>query len=82
MILISLCLVSVILPLYMCHYSIQVYYKRQKYAHIPGPPCDTILSFYMGNIAEIINFMKKGKQFPDFISEWYNELKQILSITY
>ena len=71
MIFIFLCMISSLLAIYFCRYSIKLYYKRLSYAHIPGPRTDSLHLFYTGNLCEILYFIRKGKNFQDFISKWY-----------
>jgi hypothetical protein len=49
------------------YYTLKICYIRNKYAHIPGPPTNGILEFYMGNV-----FQKKESRFlAQKCSKWY-----------
>nr|ATW72319.1 cytochrome p450 CYP3049B6 [Brachionus calyciflorus] len=52
--------------------TLQIYLRRRKYRHIPGPKTKGILGFYIGNIVDIIN-LPKDKIFHDLIIQWANE---------
>lgn len=39
-------------------YTTKIYFLRQKYKHIPGPPSDGIIGFYTGNVREIMRAAK------------------------
>ena len=45
--------ISTTLVGYFTYYTLKIYFLRQKYKHIPGPPANGILGFYFGNIFEI-----------------------------
>ncbi len=71
MIFIVFCIILSLFTLYLCKYSIKLYYKRNSFAHIPGPRSDTFYSFYTGNLGEILDFIHTGKNFHDYILKWY-----------
>ena len=50
----------IILICNIIYYTIKIYNLRKRYAHIPGPPANGIIGFYLGNLLEI-------RCKPDFI---------------
>lgn len=67
------CLTTFILVflLTFLRYSLKIYHLRQKYKHIPGPPANGILGFYLGNYLEIREYQSKDKLVMDKVLEWY-----------
>ena len=56
--------------IYLLSKVIEIYSKRRKYKHIPGPPADGFLGFFFGNLNDLIYFTKKGVMYTDIINEW------------
>ena len=57
---------------YFVYFTIDLYFNRLKFKHIPGPPpYKGILGFYTGNLMHIIEADKKGIVLPDLLNEWY-----------
>lgn len=52
------------------YYTLKIYYVIQKYKHIPGPPTDGILGFYLGNLTEINANRKNDKIIMQKVAEW------------
>ena len=76
---------TILFAIFICffiHYSLKVYFLRQRYRHIPGPPANGIIGFYFGNALEIKAFQNQGYLLMDKILEWYLKsiFKKILSI--
>jgi hypothetical protein len=61
---------SIIALIYFVYYTIKVYFVRQKYQHIPGPPADGLIGFYTGNVFDLIKSYKTGKVYGDVQLEW------------
>jgi hypothetical protein len=55
---------------YVAYKTLQIYLKRRKYCHIPGPPTDGILGFYFGNVLNMPKYLENGKIFNQFLLEW------------
>lgn len=55
---------------YFIYTTLKIYKLRKKYKHIPGPPANGILGFYMGNIVEIRNAKKRNVKLEDKLVEW------------
>ena len=51
--------------------TIEIYFKRRKYQHIPGPPANGLLGFYLGNLKEYKSSKKRGIMYVDLVNEWY-----------
>lgn len=51
----------------LTYITLQIYFLRQKYKHIPGPPATGLTGFYLGNLIELRN--KKGLMSDKFL-EW------------
>ena len=60
--------ISTILVGYFTYYTLKIYFLRQKYKHIPGPPSNGILGFYFGNILEIKR--SSNKLLMNQVAEW------------
>ena len=56
---------------YLAYKTRQIYLKRQKYQHIPGPPTKGLLGFFTGNLVEFTQAMSNGKLVDDVFFEWY-----------
>lgn len=58
---------------YFIYFTIQLYFYRLKFRHLPGPPAPKgILGFYTGNLPQIIEADKKGIPLCDLLNEWYS----------
>lgn len=61
---------------FITFYTVQIYNLRKKYKHIPGPPADGVLDFYLGNLIELFyNVRYKKKIQNDVILAWYFDIK-------
>jgi hypothetical protein len=60
--------ISTILVGHFIHYTLKIYFLRQKYRHIPGPPADGIFGFFFGNILEIKS--NNNKLLLNKVAEW------------
>ena len=58
--------------LFFIYKTFDIYLKRRKYRHIPGPPTNGILGFYLGHFREINAVIKNGGTFLDLFSEWFD----------
>ena len=47
-----------------------IYLKRKKYSHIPGPPADGLFGFIFGNLFEMIKMTRKSGNFADTLNKW------------
>lgn len=47
--------------------TIKIYLIRKKFRHLPGPPTNGILGFYLGNLNLAVKIMKEGKVFADLM---------------
>ena len=52
------------------YYSLKKYLLRQKYRHIPGPPANGLLGFYLGNTIELLSKKRQGIELIDVFTEW------------
>lgn len=55
---------------YLIYKSICIYLLRKKYRHIPGPPANGILGFFLGSVVEMPKYMKNKKTYNDFLIDW------------
>ena len=55
---------------YFFYISYDIYVKRKKYRHIPGPPANGLVGFYLGNLREIATSIGNGVMYSDLINEW------------
>ena len=62
---------------FLIYKIVDLYIKRRKYSHIPGPPADGILGFFFGNLKEIIKSTKNDGMFTDLLNEWYLNIQCI-----
>jgi hypothetical protein len=53
--------------------TIKIYYLRKKYNHLPGPPANGLLGFYLGNLSHAVQVMKEKKIFSDLMNQWVKE---------
>ena len=51
--------------------TFQIYSKRRKYRHIPGPVNEGILGFYLGSLIELKKAEKNGIMIFDLFDDWY-----------
>jgi hypothetical protein len=56
---------------YSIYKTIQIYLLRRKYRHIPGPPANGLLGFYLGNVVDMPKYISNQKIYNDFIFDWY-----------
>lgn len=49
--------------------TVKIYLIRRKYRHLPGPPTNGLLGFYLGNLDLAAKIMKEGKIFADLMLE-------------
>lgn len=49
--------------------TVKIYLIRRKYRHLPGPPTNGLLGFYLGNLDLAAKIMKEGKVFADLMLE-------------
>lgn len=56
---------------YFIYFTIQLYFYKLKFKHIPGPPVHGLFGFYTGNLQQIIEADKKGMVLSDILNEWY-----------
>lgn len=68
----GLYLIFSLAPVYFLSYTFRFYYKRLKYAHIPGPNTIGFTGFYLGNLKEILKKVNHGSTYPEYLWEWYN----------
>ena len=66
---------GVILALFI-YKTYEIYAKRRRYKHIPGPPADGILDFYLGNLRDIYSADAKNVMLMDLINEWLMDLSK------
>jgi len=52
------------------YYTLKIYLQRRKYKHLPGPPANGILGFYLGNTIELLNKQRQGVELVDILTEW------------
>ena len=50
--------------------TIDIYIKRKRYKHIPGPSANGILSFYLGYLRDVLSADKNDIMFTDLLHEW------------
>ena len=62
--------ISTTLVGYFTYYTLKIYFLRQKYKHIPGPPANGILGFYLGNVLEANAARRDNRMLIDLISGW------------
>ena len=56
---------------YFIYFTIQLYFYRLKFKHLPGPPpAKGLLGFYTGNLPHFIEAEKNGIVMCDLINEW------------
>jgi hypothetical protein len=60
----------IILICNIIYYTIKIYNLRKRYAHIPGPPANGIIGFYLGNLLEIRNSRSNHKTLMHKNVEW------------
>ena len=53
------------------YYTVKIYQLRQKYKHIPGPPANGLIGFYLGNTPEIVRKKREGKDLVEIWIEWF-----------
>jgi hypothetical protein len=53
------------------YHTYKIYSLRQKYKHIPGPPANGLLGFYLGNTIELLSKKRQGMVLVDVYNEWY-----------
>ena len=65
-----------ILMMFSTYFTVQIYILRQKYQHIPGPPSNGILGFYLGNLIELmIDTRYKKRIMNETFLRWYFKKK-------
>lgn len=52
------------------YYSYKIYRLRKKYEHIPGPPANGIIGFYLGNLFDYVKTLYNSKLANDLVLEW------------
>ena len=55
---------------FLLYKTFDIYNKRRRYRHIPGPPTFGISGFYLGNFLERRIAEKNGIIFMDLVNEW------------
>jgi len=48
-------------------------YVRRKFQHIPGPKTNGFLGFYLGNVREIVQVIRRNQILPDLLTEWHDK---------
>nr|AHL88996.1 cytochrome p450 3049D1 [Brachionus koreanus] len=69
--------ITLVCSLALAVYSFQVYLKRRKYKHIPGPKPNSIFEYFLGNVYQISRNLGKGKIVPEQYLEWFAEYGSI-----
>ena len=59
--------------LFFFYKTFDIYTKRRKYKHIPGPPTNGLIGFYTGHYREINSALKNGNTYLDLFNEWFEE---------
>ena len=80
---IELILTSLFTVLAVCvgYYTLKIYNLRKRYAHIPGPPANGLIGFYLGNVIELYRNEKINKKVNnDLILEWFFILFQLKTL--
>jgi hypothetical protein len=67
-----LTLISIVLTGGFCLYkTVKIYRLRKKYSHLPGPPANGLLGFYLGNLREAIKAINEKKVLSDLMHQWF-----------
>lgn len=70
MFLVILACVFAIFLVFLAYKTASIYNLKQKYKHIPGPKVDGILGFYLGNLSQFSEALKKNKPTPELYCDW------------
>ena len=55
---------------YFLYKTLNIYLKRRRYRHIPGPQSNGILGFYLGNYIEWKKAENNGMMPLDLMDQW------------
>nr|QUF59385.1 cytochrome p450 CYP3049B3 [Brachionus angularis] len=62
------------------YFTVKLYFKKRKYAHIPGPKPGGILGFYFGNLIEVLQYTKKGVMYPVYLQNCFLKFGPLFKI--
>lgn len=59
---------------YLGNVTLRIYNLRRKYAHIPGPPANGLVGFFLGNFLDVIyNESVRKRVTNDLVLDWFDQ---------